>query len=122
MTGNHLLYQLQTITNDFHFHSFYATKYFSKIIEEKLLIEQNIEFELREHVPPGHRDYPKTWYFHDKIKISQANLQVNCNLQVKILQGALYLASLKIFQEAMYLTKSNLKCMILNRVLDLICK
>ena len=47
MAGNHLLYQLQTITIDFHFDSFYATKYFSNIVEEKLLIEQNIEFELR---------------------------------------------------------------------------
>ena len=86
-----------------------------------MLIEQIIDFELRGPMLLGRTKCFKTWYVHDKIKI-YANLQVNYNLQVKILQGTTHLVSLKIFQEAMYFTKSNPKCMILKRVLDLTCK
>ena len=86
-----------------------------------MLIEQNIDFELRGPVLLGRTKWFKTWYVHDKIKI-YANLQVNFNLQVKILQRTTHLVSLKIFQEAMYFTKSNPNCKILTKVLDLTCK
>ena len=84
-------------------------------------IEQNIDFELRGPVLLVRTKCFKTWYVHEKIKI-YANLQVNYNLQVKILQGTTHLVSLKIFQEAMNFTKSNPKCKISKRVLDLTCK
>ena len=86
-----------------------------------MLIEQNIDFKLREAVLLGRTKCFKTWYVYQKIKI-YANLQVNYNLQVKILQGTTHLVSLKTFQDARYLTKSNPKRKILTEVLDLTCK
>ena len=50
-----------------------------------MLIEQIIDFELRGPVLLGRTKCFKTWYaVHEKIKI-YANLQVNYNLEVKIL-------------------------------------
>ena len=49
-----------------------------------MLIEQIIGFELRGLVLLGRTKCFKTWYVHEKIKI-YANLQVNYNLQIKIL-------------------------------------
>ena len=49
-----------------------------------MLIEQTIDFELRGPVLLGRTNCFKTWYVYEKIKI-YANLQVNYNLQVKIL-------------------------------------
>ena len=42
-----------------------------------MLIEQIIEFELRGLGHPGCTYTPQTGYFHDKSKISKANLGVN---------------------------------------------
>ena len=50
-----------------------------------MLIEQIIDFVLKGPLLLGHTKCFKTWYVHDKIKISQANLQVNYNSQIKIL-------------------------------------
>ena len=50
-----------------------------------MLIEQIIEFELRGPGPPGRTWIPKTGYFHDKTKISTANIRVNYYLLLKIL-------------------------------------
>ena len=60
-------------------------------------IEQIIEFELRGSGPPGCTYNPKTGYFHEKTKISKANRRMNHYLQLKILQEAMHLASLKLF-------------------------
>ena len=38
-----------------------------------MLIEQNIEFELREPMASSRTYTPKPGYFHDKIKIFEAN-------------------------------------------------
>ena len=38
-----------------------------------MLIEQNIEFELKGPGPPSQTCTPKPGYFHDKVKISKAN-------------------------------------------------
>ena len=58
-----------------------------------MLIEQIIKFELIGPGPPGRTCNPKPSYFHDKIKISRANLRMNYYLQLKRLQKAKYLAS-----------------------------
>ena len=42
-----------------------------------MLIEQNIEFELRGSEPPGRTCTPITGYFHEKTKISKENLRVD---------------------------------------------
>ena len=47
-----------------------------------MLIEQNIEFELRGSEPPGRTCNPITGCFHDKTKISKENLQVDYYLQL----------------------------------------
>ena len=78
-------------------------------------IEQIIEFELRGPGPPG-RATPKTGSFHDKTKLSTANLQVNYYVLQKILQEAMCLAS-STWAES--LTKFNLKMRDFKRVLDL---
>ena len=54
-----------------------------------MLIEQIIEFELRAPKPLG-RITPKTCYFYDKRKISDANIQMNYYSQLKISQEAIY--------------------------------
>ena len=41
-----------------------------------MLIEQIIEFELREPGPPGRTCTPKTGYFHNNANISRENTQV----------------------------------------------
>ena len=38
-----------------------------------MLIEQIIDFELREPGPPSRTSTPKPGYFHDQTKISEAN-------------------------------------------------
>ena len=56
-----------------------------------MLIEQNIEFELKGPGPLSQTCTPKLGYFHDKSKISEANTCVIIHLI--ILQEAMYLAS-----------------------------
>ena len=63
-----------------------------------MLIEQLIEFELRDPGSPGRTYNPKTGYSYDKTKLSKENLQVNYCLLLKILQKAMYLASLHLDQ------------------------
>ena len=61
-----------------------------------MLIEQIIEFELRGPGPPGRTYAPKTaffFFFHDKTKLSKANVRVNYYLLLKILLEAMYLTS-----------------------------
>ena len=41
-----------------------------------MLVEQIIEFELREPGSPSRTCTPKTDYFHDKTKISKASIRV----------------------------------------------
>ena len=48
-----------------------------------MLIEQNIEFELRGPGPPGRTCTPTTGQFHDKAKISKENFPVNHYLLLK---------------------------------------
>ena len=50
-----------------------------------MFIEQIIEFESRGPGHPGRTCNSKTGYFCDKTKISQANLQANYYLLLKIL-------------------------------------
>ena len=61
-----------------------------------MLIEQNIELQLREPGLPGRTCTPKTGYFHEKNK----------NLYGKSLSGLLFTA--KILVETMHLTFSYL--------------
>ena len=42
-----------------------------------MLIEQVIEFELKEPRPPGRTSFPITGYFHDKTKIFKENLRAD---------------------------------------------
>ena len=58
-----------------------------------MLIEQIIEFELREPGPTGRSCTNKTGYFHDKTKIFKKNLRVDHYLLLKILQETMYLTS-----------------------------
>ena len=44
-------------------------------------MEQIIEFELRGLESPGRTRTPTTGYFHDKTKISKANLQMDYYLR-----------------------------------------
>ena len=48
-----------------------------------MLIEQIIEFELKEPGPLGRACTPTTSYFHDKTKLSKANLRVDYYLLLK---------------------------------------
>ena len=48
-----------------------------------MLIEQNIELQLRGPGPPDQTCTPKTAYFQDKTKISKENLQVDYYLLLK---------------------------------------
>ena len=59
-----------------------------------MFVEQTIELELRSPGTPGGTYNPKPGYFYDKTKISKANIRVNCYLLQKIMQKAMYLASL----------------------------
>ena len=74
-----------------------------------MLIEQIIEFESSMHEASGRTYVPKTDYFHDKTKISKANLLVNC-LVLKTFRRQC--ASLSLI----WATSQNLtpKCKILN--------
>ena len=59
-----------------------------------MLIEQIIKFELKGPGSFGRICNPETGYFYDKTKISQENFRMNYYLLLKILQKAMYLASL----------------------------
>ena len=48
-----------------------------------MLIERNIELQLRGPGPPGQTNTPITGYFYDKTKISKENLRVNYYLLLK---------------------------------------
>ena len=48
-----------------------------------MLIEQIIEFELRGPLPSGRTCSPTTGYFHEKTKISKANLCVDYHVLLK---------------------------------------
>ena len=60
----------------------------------EMLIEQIIEFELREPGPPGSTCTTTTRYFHDKTKVSLKKSSKRSIFIVKILQEAMYLTSL----------------------------
>ena len=72
LLSSRLLHQFQITI---YLTSFYATKYFwqKKKLASKMLIEQIIEFKLREPGPLSRTCTPKPGYFHDKTKISKAN-------------------------------------------------
>ena len=81
-----------------------------------MLIEEIVEFELW---GPGllvvQCTYiPKTGYFHDKTKISKANLRVN-DLMLKMLRKTMYLA----FPDLGQITKFNPKMQNFECALDL---
>ena len=48
-----------------------------------MLIEQIIEFDVREPGPPGRTCTSTAGYFHDKIKTSKENLRVDYYLMLK---------------------------------------
>ena len=84
-----------------------------------MLIEQIIEFELRVPKPPGRTFTPITGYFHDKTKISQKNLRVDCYLLLKYCRRQ---CTLLPPTWAKSLTKFNPKMQDFKRVLDSNCK
>ena len=75
-----------------------------------MFIEQIIEFELRGPGPSGCTCIAKTDYFLGKAKISKINLQVNYYLLLKILQDAMYLASLHLDQDNYKIYLKKLLC------------
>ena len=84
-----------------------------------MLIEQITEFELKGPVPLCCTCTPITDYFHDKTKISQANLRVDyhlllkyCNMQCTLLPPTW----------AKSLTNFNIKMQDFKRVFDLNCQ
>ena len=65
-----------------------------------MLIEQIIEFKLRESRFPGRTCTPTTCYFHDKTKISKRKSASGLVIAAKILQEAMHLTSLYLSQIA----------------------
>ena len=84
-----------------------------------MLIEQITVFELRVPGPPGRTCTPTTGYFHDKTKISKANLSVDYYLLLKYCTRQCTLLPLT---WAKSLIKFNIKIQDFKRVLDLNCK
>ena len=84
-----------------------------------MLIEQIIEFELREPGPPGSTCTTTTRYFHDKTKVSLKKSSKRSIFIVKILQEAMYLISL---YQGQISNKIYPKMQDFKRVLDLNCK
>ena len=83
-----------------------------------MLIEQIIEFELREPGPPSRACIPKPDYFQDKNKNLPSKYSIDY-LLLKILQEAMYHAS---STRTKSLTKFNPQIQDFKRVLHLICK
>ena len=73
---NHLLYHY-SITIHLHHASFYADKLLLKKISKGNVIEQIIEFKLREPGPPSRICTSTTGYFHNKTKIYTENFCVD---------------------------------------------
>ena len=84
-----------------------------------MLIEQIIEFELREPGPPGRTCTPTTGYFYDKTKMSKANHRVDYYL---LLKYCWRLCNFLPPTWAKSLTKFNPNMQDFKRVLDLDCK
>ena len=84
-----------------------------------MLIEQIIQFELREPGPLGRICTPATGYFYDKTNISSENHRVDYYLLLKYCTRQCTLLSLS---WAKSIAKFNLKMQDFKRVLDLTCK
>ena len=77
-----------------------------------MLIEQIIDFELREPEPSGRTCTPTTGYFHDKTKISRNIFQrITLLFTAKILHEAMYRAYPYLDQIT---NKFNTKCKFFN--------